>query len=162
MEILMAFLGFAICWGIIDHIFFMPKRKKAAEDGNAEAQYELGRHHDLSNTYHVSNEAIEWYLKAAKQGHKGAILRLAEIKREEENSRFSHELEELGRRLAEANKNGDLEEQYQLGVEIYENDRWNTLDDLAIRFFLRAARQGHEEALARLKEIESINNRMLI
>jgi len=155
MEILIVFLAIGICWGIIDHIFFMPKRKKAAEEGNAQAQYELGRHHELSANY-VSSEAIKWYSKAAQQGHERAILRLAEIKREEEQSCFFRELQERYRRGMEAVKNGDAEEQYRLGMDYYgayENEKLSSFYDQAIEWFLRAANLGHEEALARLKEI---------
>ena len=51
---------------------------KAAEQGNAEAQYELGvMYYNGRGAEQDYEEAFKWYLKAAEQGHARAQLNLA-------------------------------------------------------------------------------------
>ena len=63
----------------------LEKVKVAAELGFADAQYKLGDHYYLSNLW-VSGprephytKAVQWYGKAAEQGHRGAQWKLANI-----------------------------------------------------------------------------------
>ena len=55
--------------------------KKAADQGNADAQYELGYMYDLGLGELIQSyiEARKWYRFAADQGHMGAKKRLQEI-----------------------------------------------------------------------------------
>ena len=53
--------------------------RKAAEQGEALAQYNLGRMFQYGLGVSMNRaEAINWYRKAAEQGHKGAISQLKE------------------------------------------------------------------------------------
>jgi len=49
---------------------------KAAEQGNADAQYDLGAMYNFGEGMEQDNaEAIKWFLKAAEQDHADADLR---------------------------------------------------------------------------------------
>ena len=54
--------------------------RKAAEQGNAKAQYNLGWMYDNGRgVVESDSEAVKWYQKAAEQGHEKAKTRLKEI-----------------------------------------------------------------------------------
>ncbi|GHT71254.1 hypothetical protein AGMMS49950_07570 [Endomicrobiia bacterium] len=54
--------------------------KKSAEQGNADAQYNLGvMYHEGKGAKQDYKEAISWFKKAAEQGHSGAKTALAKI-----------------------------------------------------------------------------------
>lgn len=63
---------------IMDHKIYreieMIKCRKAAEQGDADAQYRLGECYAKDDG--VETEALKWYHKAAEQGHEGAKDRL--------------------------------------------------------------------------------------
>ena len=51
--------------------------RKAADQGDAQAQYNLGTICETGRGVKQElEEALAWYIKAAKQGHKGAIKRV--------------------------------------------------------------------------------------
>ena len=53
---------------------------KAAEQGHAASQYELGFAYSLGfGTEQNDEESLKWYRKAAEQGHKEAIEFLEEL-----------------------------------------------------------------------------------
>ena len=59
----------------------LEKLKKQAEQGNAEAQFQLGRYYDNldeKSGQEDSAKAVKWYRKAAEQGHAEAQCALAE------------------------------------------------------------------------------------
>lgn len=57
--------------------------EKAAESGDADAQYEIGLHYHLGDPVPQNDrEAVRWYLKAAKQGNAPAMRYLADHYRE--------------------------------------------------------------------------------
>lgn len=54
---------------------------RAAEGGDADAQFLVGRRHERGDDVEVDSEtATDWYSKAAAQGHAGAQNRLAQRK----------------------------------------------------------------------------------
>ncbi len=56
--------------------------RKAADQGNADAQYYFGRNYDFARgVKQDKTKAKEWYRKAAVQGHKEAQKRLDEMVR---------------------------------------------------------------------------------
>lgn len=60
-----------------------PRLKKLAEDGDAEAQYQLALRYESGNGEQRDGaRAVQWYLRAARQGHRKAMLALAHIYRE--------------------------------------------------------------------------------
>ena len=57
--------------------------QKAAEQGNADAQYNLGFCYSNGNGVEQSyEEAVKWYQKAAEQGNAYALERLESIKKQ--------------------------------------------------------------------------------
>ena len=58
--------------------------RKAAEQGNAEAQYRLGRFYERGwGVVKDEAEAMKWYRKAAEQGYQYAIEHLEELKKKD-------------------------------------------------------------------------------
>jgi len=54
--------------------------RKAAEQGNADAQYALGRaYHEGQGVDYNYTEAVKWLKKAAEQGQSDAIYRLEDL-----------------------------------------------------------------------------------
>lgn len=127
--------------------------ERAAIEGNAEAQFLLGR------MYHVGEDieanqgiARSWIEKAEKQGYESAVPLLHLIER------IGYLLEEgWYRRLPELHKlaeDGDVGAQYQLaqryelGVDGLKKDR-----QAALLWYQRAAAGGHRMASKALKEM---------
>ena len=60
-----------------------PRLKKLAADGDAEAQYQLALRYETGNGEPRDGaRAVQWYTRAALQGHRKAMLALAHIYRE--------------------------------------------------------------------------------
>ena len=71
--------------------------RKAAEQGNADAQYNLGMcYQEWKGVEQSFSKAEEWYTKAAQQGHQGAINRLEMVKKAQENSKKEDFVDFLG------------------------------------------------------------------
>ena len=102
-----------------------------AERGDAEVQFILGgMYENGAGVRQDKGEAIRWYQKAAEQGHIEALKNLNEL---------------AGR--------GDAEVQFILGG-MYENGIGVRQDKgEAIRWYQKAAEQGHIEALKNLNEL---------
>ena len=120
--------------------------KKAAEYGNIEAMFRVGRRYEEnynSNGKKNENElseALEWYFKAADAGHhQEAMFRLAEIfesgcytliPRDEELSWYWY------RRAADAGHYGAM---YKVGYSLH----WKRQYSKAFEYFFKAANAGH-------------------
>jgi len=106
---------------------------KAAEQGHAGAQAWLG---DLSARNGNKDEAITWWSKAAEQGNRNAKLKLDL----EENKKEAAEQFAATQKLAEQ---GNVVEQYNLGV-MYEKGQVGAPNRVkAEEWYLKAAKQGH-------------------
>lgn len=133
--------------------------RKAANKGNAEAQYYLGHclsmmQLDEETNESVQKEIIDLYQKAARAGIVKAQLALAQElenkDREEESYEESAEdytVAEIDKPYAQwylkAAQNGDPEAQYWMGNHNY---------DEAYYWFSKAAKQGHIDAMYDLAE----------
>ena len=100
---------------IMDHKIYreieMMKCRKAAEQGDADAQYRLGEFYAKDEA-----EALKWYHKAAEQGHEGAKGRLVDwYKLEEDRAVKWYRKAEVGwyRKAAEQ---GCVIAQFRLGM----------------------------------------------
>ena len=121
--------------------------RAAAERGDPQAQYELGKAHQFTN----DAEAIAWWRKAAEQGHAEAHLSLSVAylmgrgvpKDQAEGVAW----------LRKAAERGHAGAQYNLGLG-YEFGSMTLPRDLffAVDWFSRAAAQGHAESKERLAE----------
>ena len=110
--------------------------RKAAEQGFAAAQFNMGLSYENGRgVYKEPAEAVKWYRKAAEQGHAGAKARLR------------------GAEQMFAAERGDAETQYRLGKSC-EDDR-----DFAgaVKWYRKAAEQGHAGAKTRLSIAESFS-----
>ena len=128
--------------------------RKRAEEGSADAQFNYGRFCYEGNLVDQDlDEAADWWLEAAKQGHVQARTQLGHLLR----SGLGFEIEdeaivrwwfEYERSFAEA---GDAEAQLNLG-KMYAAGRGINRDDAeAERWWRQAAAQGDGEAKLQLK-----------
>ena len=115
--------------------------RKAADEGDAEAQWNLSQRCALE-----SKEERYWCAKAAAQGHREAIYRLGEM------SKPNEDVEAV---LVEAAK-GNIEAMCELG-EFYElGDGVGYDPTKAIHWYRQAAEQGNEEAAQGLRRVEDM------
>jgi len=65
-----------------DHVAAVKWYRKAAEHGNAQGQFNLGRMYERGRGVGKNvAEAVKWYRKAAEQGNLGAKESLARLKK---------------------------------------------------------------------------------
>lgn len=145
--------------------------KCAAEQGNADAQYEFGDHllflvRDKSNGLSPAErneyitEAIKWIRKAAEQGHDEALMELAGFY--EEGKFFNQNEEKVFKLYYEAAEQGNVYSQYHIGDKLMllaqdprsglsETER-NEYRKESFNWFLKAAENGYNEAQKCLAE----------
>ena len=115
--------------------------RKAAEQGHVEAQYKLALAYE--NGYGITqdlSEAVKWYHKAAEQGYVEASRHLQSAE------------------VLLAAQNGNAEAQYNLALA-YENGNGMTKDlSEAVKWYRKAAEQGHAGAQKKLKTAELLLN----
>lgn len=124
--------------------------RKAAEKGNAMAQYELGEAHSIRKEW---KEAMKWYRKAAEQGHAEAQYKLGHCYLN--GNGVEQDRKEAVKWWRKAAEQGYAEAQFVIGV-LYTMDIDNSFSyeffgvkhdyNEAIEWFLKAAEQGHAEA----------------
>ena len=118
---------------------------KAAEQGNAAAQYWLGWMYDKG--YGVpenDSEAIRWYRKAAEQGLSAAQNRLGVMHYNGEG--VTKDYAETVRWFRESAEQGDVLAQNRLGVMHYNGEGVTKDYAEAVRWFHKAAEQGNAMA----------------
>lgn len=118
---------------------------KAAMKGDAEAQYNLGASYEFGGGAERDVAlARKWYAKAAGQGHEKARARLRHLDPPDKAA---------VEKFRDDAKGGDAAAQFSYG-ECCEHGIQVPRDlDEALRWYLRAAKQGNGEAQARLKEL---------
>ena len=123
--------------------------RKAAEAGDATAQYELGRKYDRGFGVPEDDEqAVKWYRIAADQGHVGAQLSLG----------FKYALgegvweddREAVKWFQKAAEQGDADAQAMLGLMYYSGDGVPEDYREAAKWYRKAAEQGHARAQGQL------------
>ena len=130
---------------------------KAAEQGNAEAQYKLGNMYNGDDDVRDIKEANKWYNKAAEQGNVEAQVKLGDISLlyfySNEDERDKEEAIKWYSKAAEQN---NAEGQYKLG-NMYNGDDDNRDLEKAIKWYSKSAKQGNVDAFLALGEIYSDN-----
>ena len=125
--------------------------RKAAEQGDAEAQYILGRrYHDGEGVVKDYALAVWWYRKAAEQGHSGAQNSLGVcygkgegvVKNYAEAVKWYRKAAEQGNRVAQSN----LSISYYHGKGVVKNYAE------AVKWCRKAAEQGNETAQKNIDE----------
>lgn len=120
---------------------------RKAQNGDAEAQYELGRNYEygLSGFEKNGEEAVKWYLKASEQGHGDAQRELADC--------YLYGWYGVGKSETEAAKwylkaaeNGNAEAQFQIGSCYMHGDGVLKNDGQAEYWLLKSAAQGYHLA----------------
>ena len=107
--------------------------KLAAEQGNAQAQFCIGRYYDIGRGVRRDyNEAVKWYRKAAEQDYVYAFYELEVI--------------ECLRKPAEQ---GDVCAQFNTGIYYFEDGVQQDYIE-AVKWFMKAAEQGHISAQCNL------------
>jgi len=126
---------------------------EAAEQGDADAQYNLGMYYeDEDNAHEDKTEAVKWYRKAAEQGHVDAQLNLGLCYANGDG--VDEDKAEVVKWFKMAAEQGDVSAQYNLGV-FYDDDNGVDEDKAeAIKWYRMAAEQGDENAREALKRLE--------
>mgnify|MGYP006343379143 CR=1 FL=1 len=127
--------------------------RKAAEQGNVAAQYNLGVCYKIGlGVQQDYAEAVKWYRKAAEQGLADAQYNLGYCY--EAGQGVSQDYAEAVKWYRKAAEQGHARAQYSLGV-CYVNGRGVQQDYAeAVKWFRKAAEQGLEEAIEILKKLE--------
>ena len=116
-------LGIAACLdpGHPTDAWSLAELRAAAEAGDPEAQFALGRRHSVG--YLAERDpaaAVQWYARAAEAGHPGAQRALAV--RYREGLGVPRDLDESARLLRAAADTGDRKAQELLGVAYFRGD----------------------------------------
>ena len=120
--------------------------EEAAKEGYVNAQYALAELHDDPSCLFMPCQAKEWYMKAAKHGHKGAQFMLGKMYRlglwgEAQTPVMAANW------LRMAAQQGHADAQYELAKMYEEGSAGVPKDDLqAILWYTKAAEQGHKNA----------------
>lgn len=141
-------LGFAFATGAgglpIDHEKSIYWSKKAAEQGNAKAQFNLGLSYAKGEGVPQDMyKALHWYEKAAAQGQPNAIENvkvLQHLKNSEPTAQF--EAMKALAQQGDANAQFHLAQSYQHGINVPKDKT------LALKWYKKAAEQNHIEAQA--------------
>ena len=130
------FQGFAESQG-------MKQLRKAAEQGSAAAQYDLGRKFEEGFLVPQDDEeAVRWYWLAAEQGHVGGQLRLG-FKYALGEGVWRKDDREAVKWWRKAAEQGDRSAQYLLGRMYYTGRGVPQNEKRAVRWYRLAAEQGH-------------------
>ena len=138
-------LGDIYCWEIKDYAQAEKWYRKAAEQGNAHAQFALGQMYDVGNGVPKdSAEAIKWYRKAAEQNNALSQFALGQIYYK--SFGVPKDTVEALKWFRKAAEQGDASAQCLLGW-IYEMGDGVSKDSVeAFKWYRKAAEQGDTEA----------------
>ncbi len=120
--------------------------KHAAEQGDAEAQYELGSRYEIGGdgTPQDPAHAAHWYTRAAENGHEDARLKLGEMYTT--GLGVAEDYRQAVQWYTRAAEQGNAVAQFKLG-DMYRNGEGVPEDPMqAIEWFIRAAEQGEPNA----------------
>jgi len=142
-----------ICFSLFSHAQNFEAVKRAAERGDAAAQYALGvmiEKNGGNNPDKAAAEAAKWYRKAADQGYANAQVILdavSALKRAAPLNKDAIQIApEAVKRLRKLAEQGDAAAQFYLGVVYL--DRHNGQDDAleASKWLRKASENGHTVA----------------
>ncbi len=119
--------------------------RKAAEQGYANAQFELGGFYlygvEVAQDY---TEAVKWFRKAAEQGHTGAQYHLGVCYFQGEG--VAQDYTEAVKWYRKAAEQGDADVQYELGVCYFQGEGVTKDYAEAVKWYRKAAEQGQADA----------------
>ena len=155
--IILGFLIVVLVWGGLE-LFQIPQgyrwvrsQRELAEQGHAEAQYNLGECYyfgrGVSKDY---AEAVKWYRQAAEQGNAEAQIRLGDFYRDGQG--VSQDSAEAVKWYRQAAEQGNAEAQIRLG-DCYHDGQGVSQDSAeAVKWYRQAAEQGRADAQYMLGE----------
>ena len=133
-----------------DHAATASGYRKAADQGDADAQFNLGMMY--ANGRGVSRddvEAVKWYRKAAEQGHARAQYNLGV--RYDNGRGVSRDNGEAAKWYRKAAEQGYAAAQFNLGYDYEHGEGVPCSNAEALKWYRKAAEQGHENAKNALK-----------
>lgn len=119
--------------------------EKAANQGNAEAQYQLGHLYENSQLSKDYKAAANWYQKAAQQGSAKAQARLGVFYAE--GMGVNENANEAILWSGKAALQGNADAQYWFGLGYMQGKRAPKDTQIAMGWLSKAAAQGHTDAL---------------
>ena len=136
-----------------DYAAAISKFTKAAEQGDAVAQYNLGlMYHDGEGVPRDYKRAVYWYTKAAEQGNAAAQFWVGIMYRD--SMGVARDYGEALYWLARSAARGNANAQFTLG-QIYQNGEGYPIDDVqAYVWFKLAGSQGDRDAKVMLDKLE--------
>lgn len=121
---------------------------KAAESGDADAQYQVGGLHYSAGVENDPSKALRWYRLAAKQGHSDAMNNIGAMYFY--GTGVERNLKAAAQWFTDGASNGNMVSQYMLGA-LYSGGLGVAVDRGAAKnWYERAANQGHPDAHLRL------------
>ena len=125
-----------------------------AEQGDAEAQYQLARRYKKGKGIEKDlAQAATYYERAAAQGHADAQLNLGV--RYYNGEGVERSLQEAARWFRKAATQGNRSAQFNLGSLYFHGEGVEKNVEKAKKWYLKAAAQGHPEAIKALENLES-------
>lgn len=129
----------------VDHVEAVKWVRKAAEQGFARAQYDLGLMYEFGRGVERSYEkAVEWVLKAAEQGLVDAQYILGGMYINGAGVEQSYE--KAAEWVLKAAEQGLADAQYDLGAMYYYGNGVEQSDEKAVEWYQKAAEQGNARA----------------
>jgi TPR repeat protein len=120
--------------------------RKAAEQGNARAQFNLAKNYETGAGFvHDKGEALKWYVRAAEQNDEDAQLEAARLYGDQASSRYDPAKARTW--YGRAALNGKAEAQLALGV-IYSKGRGVAIDSMRASMWFKLASGYLSEGVA--------------
>ena len=127
---------------------------KAAEQGYANAQYNLGCCYTFGRGVNKDYvEAVKWYRKAVERGCVEAEAKVNAIEQELRDQKERQKTEREFAALYRAAERGDAESQFNLAESYYNGINVTQSRDNAIKWYRKAAEQGHLIAARKIGEV---------
>ncbi len=125
---------------------------KLAEQGDAEAQFQLGgRYAEGNGVEEDFSEALKWYQRAAKANHAEAQYALGTAYAY--GIKVPHDYEKAVEWFKRAAQQGHIEAQYNLGMSFCHGLAGEPNHTLAAKWYRQAAEGGHAEAQVALADL---------
>ena len=122
-----------------------PACKRAAEQGHAEAQYNLGvMYQNGEGVQEDKREAVKWYRKSAEQGFARAQYNLGSMYYNGEG--VEEDKREAMKWYRKSAEQGHAVAQYNLGVMYYSGEDVQKDKQEAVKWFRKSAEQGDADA----------------
>lgn len=139
-------LGLALCLSTISLTSSaapLSELVEAATRGDAEAQFRLGKRLSTSKKRSDKENALEWFVQSADQGHARAAIHAAAMF--ERGFGQKKKMTKAVKRYLEAADRGDAEVQFRLGKLLSASEDLSDKKK-ALRWFIKSADQGHGKA----------------